>query len=75
MPFFEVNGLLGIYPMHLVSTSHWKYLFPNSPNSSNNPGDPEKRGEKEGFIALDVGAGVGDVTSYLQPLCTELHCK
>jgi hypothetical protein len=58
-PFFEVNGLLGLYPMHLLSTTHWHYLL--SPHDRN-------------LIVLDVGAGAGDVTSNIAPLTSYIHC-
>lgn len=46
---FDVNGLLGIYPMHVLSTEQWLELF----------------GERPGGHLLDIGAGRGDVTSAL----------
>lgn len=52
MSDFDVNGLLGMYAMHLLSTSQWQELL----------GPP---GQER---LLDVGAGSGDVTATLAPL-------
>lgn len=49
---FDANGLLGMYPMHLLGTSQWRRLIGD---------EPVKR-------LLDVGAGSGDVTAHLAPL-------
>lgn len=46
---FDVNGMLGIYPMHVLSTEQWLELI----------------GERPGGRLLDIGAGRGDVTSAL----------
>lgn len=48
---FDINGLLGTYPMHVLSTEQWGQLLSST-----------KRGS-----LLDVGAGRGDVTSCLAP--------
>jgi SAM-dependent methyltransferase len=47
-----VNGLLGTYPLFLMSTRQWRELL----------------GERRGGRLLDVGAAAGDVTSALAPL-------
>lgn len=49
---FDANGLLGMYPMHLLGTSQWKMLI----------------GPAKVKRLLDVGAGSGDVTGTLAPL-------
>lgn len=54
---FDVNALLKMYPMHLLSTNGFASLL----------------GPKESFAkGIDVGAGNGDVTSALLPLVGEL---
>lgn len=53
---FDVNGLLRMYPMHLLGTSQWRALV----------------GESPGRRHLDVGAGSGDVTVTLSPLSGEV---
>jgi len=54
MSDFDVNGLLDMYPMHLLGTSQWKALL----------------GPALGGRHLDVGAGSGDVTRTIAPLAT-----
>lgn len=49
---FDANGLLGMYPMHLLGTSQWQMLI----------------GPTKVKRLLDVGAGSGDVTGKLAPL-------
>jgi len=49
LPDFDVNGLLGTYPLHLLSAAQWEQLL-----------GPSRRGR-----LLDVGAGAGDVTKAL----------
>lgn len=49
---FDVNGVLGAYPLHLLSTAQWRQLLPSAPGRH-----------------LDVGAGNGDLTLQLAPLC------
>jgi SAM-dependent methyltransferase len=56
---FDVNGMLGIYPMHVLSTEQWRFLLEAAAVA---PYD-EPRGR-----LLDVGAGSGDVTVQLAPL-------
>ena len=53
---FDANALLGMYPMHLLSTEQWKALL-----------EPEKD-----LRLLDVGAGSGDVSLALAPLFCEV---
>src|SRR5215471_13143582 len=55
MSDFDVNGLLDMYPMHLLGTSQWKELL----------------GAKAGLKHLDVGAGSGDITRTIAPLACE----
>jgi SAM-dependent methyltransferase len=55
MSDFDANGLLGMYPMHLLGTEQWRALLPWA----------------EGARHLDVGAGSGDVTRTLRPLTSE----
>ncbi len=52
MSDFDVNGLLDMYPMHLLGTSQWRDLL----------------GSEPGRRHLDVGAGSGDVTRTIAPL-------
>ena len=54
---FEANGLLGTYPMHLLSTGQWRELL----------------GGRPGGRLLDIGAGSGDVTTELVPLFDEVE--
>lgn len=49
---FALNGLLGTYPLHLLSTEQWRSLL----------------GDTSGRRLLDVGAACGDVTTRLAPL-------
>jgi SAM-dependent methyltransferase len=49
---FDANAWLGMYPMHLLCTSHWRKLL----------------GDGARGRLLDVGAGSGDVTASLAPL-------
>ncbi|MBN1606520.1 MAG: methyltransferase domain-containing protein [Polyangiaceae bacterium] len=56
MSDFDANGLLGMYPMHLVSTEQASRLL-----------GPCARGR-----LLDIGAGSGDVTAELAPLFGEV---
>lgn len=53
---YDANGLLGMYPMHLLSTAQWRSLLP-----SKGPGR-----------LLDVGAGDGGLTRELSPLFTSI---
>lgn len=55
---FDVNGLLGTYPMHVLSTAQWRTLLSLAGHPTDRP---------LGRI-LDVGAGRGDVTAQLAPL-------
>ncbi len=55
MSDFDANGLLDMYPMHLLGTSQWKELL----------------GETPGARHLDVGAGSGEITRTLSPLASE----
>lgn len=52
---FDANGMLGMYPMHLLTNAQWRRLLGVA---------PERR-------HLDVGAGSGDVTHVLAPLSGE----
>lgn len=54
MSDFDANGLLGMYPMHLLGTTQWEALLGKTPATKH----------------LDVGAGSGDVTRTLSPLAT-----
>jgi len=54
---FDINGLLNIYPMHVLGTEQWSYLLEQAPLE-----------RVEGARLLDVGAGSGDVTHALAPL-------
>ncbi|MCH2109581.1 MAG: methyltransferase-like protein 9 [Polyangiaceae bacterium] len=53
---FDVNGLLGTYPMHVLSTPQWRHLLEAA--------SPERLGGR----LLDIGSGRGDVTSALAPI-------
>ncbi len=54
---FDINGLLGTYPMHVLSAAQWHCLL-----------DPlRKTHEPEGQL-LDIGAGRGDATAPLAGL-------
>lgn len=54
---FDINGLLNIYPMHVLGTEQWRYLMEQAPLE-----------RERGARLLDVGAGNGDVTHALAPL-------
>jgi SAM-dependent methyltransferase len=56
MSDFDINGLLDMYPMHLLSTEQASALL----------------GKLPGHRLLDVGAGSGDVTAALAPLFSEV---
>jgi 2-polyprenyl-3-methyl-5-hydroxy-6-metoxy-1,4-benzoquinol methylase len=56
---FDVNGLLGMYPMHLLSTEQWRELL----------------GTAAIERCLDVGAGSGDITQTLMPLCSQTEAS
>lgn len=51
---FDVNGLLGTYPLHLLSPSQWQQLLPTA----------------ESRRHVDVGAGNGDLTLSLARSCS-----
>jgi len=53
---FDANALLGMYPMHLVSTAQAEKLL----------------GGRPGGALLDVGAGDGGVTAQIAPLFDEV---
>jgi SAM-dependent methyltransferase len=55
MSDFDVNGLLDMYPMHLLGTSQWRELL-----------GPERVDR-----LLDVGAGSGEITRTISPLAAE----
>jgi 2-polyprenyl-3-methyl-5-hydroxy-6-metoxy-1,4-benzoquinol methylase len=55
MSDFDVNGLLDMYPMHLLGTSQWQELLGKTPMGRH----------------LDVGAGSGDITKTFAPLVHE----
>lgn len=52
---FDADGLLDMYPMHLLGTAEWRTLL----------------GERRGQRHLDIGAGAGHVTSKIAPLFGE----
>lgn len=52
---FDINGYLGTYPMHVLSSDQWRELLGGAP----------------GGRLLDVGAGRGDVTASLARLFDE----
>lgn len=54
---FDINGLLGIYPMHVLSTDQWAELL-----------GPTARNDGRFGTLLDIGAGRGDVTAELASL-------
>jgi SAM-dependent methyltransferase len=58
---FDINGLLGTYPMHVLSTEQWRTLLKQA--------SPEGVTHKR---LLDVGAGRGDATKLLAELFTEV---
>lgn len=61
---FEINGLLGTYPMHVLGTEQWSTLLAMARGA-------EREGAAHGRL-LDVGAGSGDVTRTLAPLFNEV---
>jgi SAM-dependent methyltransferase len=60
---FDINGILGTYPMHILSEQQWR-AFLGEAIKDLTPGTL-------GSI-LDVGAGRGDVTSLLAPLFSKV---
>jgi len=52
---FDADGLLDMYPMHLLGTSGWRTLL----------------GDRSPRRYLDIGAGAGHVTSAIAPLVGE----
>jgi SAM-dependent methyltransferase len=52
---FDADGLLDMYPMHLLGTAQWRALL----------------GDRAGQRHLDVGAGAGHVTAKIAPLVGE----
>lgn len=50
---FDVNALLRMYPLHLLSEAQWRQILPEQDGAGRH---------------LDVGAGNGDLTSCLEPL-------
>lgn len=50
---YNAHGILGLYPMHLLSTDQWQALVPK---------------RLHGGRLLDIGAGQGFVTQYARPL-------
>lgn len=55
---FDINGLLGLYPMHVLSEAQWRELFQAAVLSSSAERAPLTS-------LLDIGAGRGDVTAEL----------
>ena len=58
---FDVNGMLGMYPMHVLGTEQWRFLLETA-------GFDGAHGDVASARLLDVGAGSGDVTQHLAPL-------
>lgn len=56
---FDINGLLGTYPMHVLGTEQWRFLLQQAAPALATSTLPR---------LLDVGAGSGDVTVQLAPL-------
>lgn len=56
---YDVHGLLGTYPMHLVSAAEWGALL---------------GGARQGSL-LDVGAGAGYVTEGARRYFTQIECS
>jgi 2-polyprenyl-3-methyl-5-hydroxy-6-metoxy-1,4-benzoquinol methylase len=56
MSDYNANGLLGMYPMHLLSSNQWQHLLQLAKPAS----------------FLDVGAGDGGLTQHLTPLSTSI---
>ncbi len=60
---FEINGLLGTYPMHVLGTRQWQFLLDSASAEGGLPTSAR---------LLDVGAGNGDVSVQLAPLFAEV---
>ena len=60
---FDANGLLGMYPVFLLSTPQALRLL-----AAGRPGGPSEA------RMLDIGAGSGDVTTRLAPLVGAIEC-
>lgn len=61
---FDINGILGTYPMHVLSRAQWQTLLQAS-------GQPLFDRETWGRL-LDIGAGRGDATAELGQLFSEV---
>ncbi len=67
---FDINGILGTYPMHVLSTEQWTALLrfalrTESESSSLFVGETPPS-------LLDIGAGRGDATGELSPLFSQV---
>lgn len=63
---FDINGLLGLYPMHVLSREQWRSLLGAAGVSPQGPSGQPSLGR-----LLDIGAGRGDVTTELATLFRE----
>jgi SAM-dependent methyltransferase len=66
---FDVNGLLGIYPMHVLSQMQWRAIWSAvEPERARGLTSPDEGVARPIFGSLlDIGAGSGDVTQELSP--------
>jgi SAM-dependent methyltransferase len=67
---FDINGMLGTYPMHVLSAAQWREILLNATQSSE-PTHQLSNDENWGQL-LDVGAGRGDATSELASLFSQV---
>ena len=63
---FDINGILGTYPMHVLSSAQWQTLLRASAADA-----PLSDRESWGRL-LDIGAGRGDATAELAQLFSEV---
>jgi len=63
---FDINGILGTYPMHVLSSAQWQTLLHAAA-----PDQPLSNRESWGRL-LDIGAGRGDATAELAQLFSQV---
>jgi SAM-dependent methyltransferase len=66
---FDINGMLGTYPMHVLSAAQWRVILNSS--RTNESAGTLSNDENWGHL-LDVGAGRGDATSELASLFSQV---
>ncbi len=67
---FDINGILGTYPMHVLSRAQWETLF-DTARASADQSSLLAHNDEFGRL-LDIGAGRGDATEELAPLFAQV---